>query len=227
MNLKHVEGKVVCAVNLEFKNYHTFSDGTKIRLERQFDNFNRRETHPVNAIVVSGKDIPAGAEILIHPNAPTDSNQIHNFKKLSGRETSSDTKYYSIPEEMCFIWRDGDEWKPLAPYETAMRIFIPYKGVIAGIEPTKIEDALYCTSGDLKGKAVQTLKACDYEVIYQDVNGKEGRMIRWRPNGCEKTNREPEAIAILESVTKKIKKGEYLVGLSTSDAKPINELINA
>jgi hypothetical protein len=226
MNLKHIDGKVIVAVDLEGKNWHTFSNGVKIRRERQFDEFNRRISEPVNAIVVSAENIPDGSEILIHPNAPTESNQIHNYKKLSGKETSSDVKYYSIPSEMCFIWRDGDEWRPLPPYETALRIFVPYKGFIEGIEPTQIADALYCTSGDLKGKAVKTLKACDYEVIFQDISGKEGRIIRWRPNGDEKHKREPEAIARREDVTKKIKKGEYLVGLSTSDCKPINELIN-
>lgn len=222
MSLKYVEGKVIVSVNLQYKNSHTFSDGTTIRLERQFDNLNRRETEPVNAIVVSAKDIPDGSEILIHPNAVADHHEIHNHTKLSGKETASDIKYYSIPEDMCFCYRSKDEWLPLPPYETALRIFIPYKGVILGVEPKKMKDALYCTSGEYKGVALATIKAVDYEVIFQNANGKEGRIIRWRPNGDEKTKKESEAIGILNDVTKKVNKGEYLIGLNPNDAKTIS-----
>ena len=63
-----VEGRVVISVDLESKNSHTFSDGTKIRLEREYNNLNQRETKPVNAIVIDGEDIESGSQILIHPN---------------------------------------------------------------------------------------------------------------------------------------------------------------
>ena len=64
--LKAVDGKVIISVDLEGKNSHTFSDGTKIRLERQYNNLNRRETHPVNAIVIDGEGVKSGSQILIH-----------------------------------------------------------------------------------------------------------------------------------------------------------------
>lgn len=227
MDLKHIDGKVVVAVDREGKNWHKFSDGTVIRLERQYDNFNRRETEPVNGLVISAENIPRGSEVLIHPNAATDTNQITNYRQLSGQETGSDIKYYSIPEDQCFIWKDeSGKWKPLPPYETALRVFRPYKGMMIGIEPTPLKDTLYCTSGELKGKVLATIKSSDYEIVFQNSDGREGRIIRWRPMGDEKTNREPEAVAVMNNFTDQVNEGELWVGLSTSDAKPLNELIH-
>lgn len=224
--LKHIEGRVIISVDLEAKNWHTFSNGTKIRRERQFNELNRRITEPVNAIVISGDNIPAGSEILIHPNCTHDVNRIFNYKKLSGNEEASDVKYYSVREQDCFLWLGEEgEWKPLRPYETALRVFKPYKGILDGIDPTVVKDVLYVTSGDLKGQVVKTLKACDYQIVFQDTNGQEGNVIRFRPNGDEAHDREPEAIAILHDYTKKVKSGEYLVGIEVRDAKQINELV--
>jgi hypothetical protein len=72
MKLIAPTGRVIIKINLESKNTHTFADGTKIRLERQYDNFNMRYVKPVNAEVVSSKYIPEGSEILIHHNATHD-----------------------------------------------------------------------------------------------------------------------------------------------------------
>jgi len=225
MGLKHTEGRVVVRVDREKKNYHTFADGTKIRVERQFDNFNRRETQPTNAIVVSAKGIPEGAEILVHPNAPEENNRIYDYTPLSGEEVASHVKYYSIPKDQCFAWRNENQWKPIPPFELALRVFKPYKGLLTGVEPTQLKDVLFVLTGDLKGKVVKTIKAADYEIVFQDSNGQEGRLIRFRPNCDEKTKREPEAIAILHSETNLVNGGKLLVGLSKSDCKTINELV--
>ena len=72
MILIEPSNRVIIKVDLESKNSHTFKDGTKIRLERIYDNFNMRYVKPVNGIVVNAKDIPEGAEILIHHNATHD-----------------------------------------------------------------------------------------------------------------------------------------------------------
>lgn len=227
MSLKHIEGRVIVSADLDSKNWHSFANGTKIRLERQWNNFNRRHTEPVNAIVVSGENIKEGAEILVHPNALTETNKINNFKPLSGTEAADDVKYFSIPEDMCFAWYDGEEWKPFPGYDFALRIFKPYTGIMIGVDPEQIPDVLWVTTGDLKDKAIFTLKACDYCIIFQDVDGREGNLIRFRPNGDEKTKREPEAIAILHEMTKKVKDGNLLVGIEVSDAKSINEFERA
>lgn len=221
--LKHVEGKVVVRVDPESKNSHTFSDGTKIRLERQYNNLNRRETEPVNAWVVSAENIPEGAEILIHPNALTDSYKIHNYKPLSGDEIASTWKFYGIPEDMCFIYRVNLEWLPLKGYAIGLRVFKPYQGMIANIEPTRLNDVLYVCTGELAGKAVYTLRACDYEIIYQGLNGQEERIIRFRHFEGEDNERE-EVVAIDHTLTEKVNKGELIVGLNAANAKQIKEV---
>ena len=225
MNLKHTDGRVVVSIDLQAKNSWTFADGTKIRLERQYNELNRRITEPVNAIIISAENIPTGAEVLVHPNATGEPNRIYDYQKLSGKNEGSDIKYYSITEDMCFAWLNNSKWDTLPPYETALRIFKPYGGVISGIEPELVKDTLFVTSGKLKGKVVKTIKAADYEIIFQDTNGQEGRICRFRPNGCSRTNREPEAIAILHSETNLVNGGKLLVGLSKSDCKKINELV--
>lgn len=217
--LLHPEGRVIIKINLEGKNSHRFADGTVIRRERQFDNFNRRETEAVNAVCVSGAGITNGAQILIHHNAATETYRITNYKNTLG----SDIQYYSIPTEQCFLWLDGNSWKPLPPFETALRVFKPYEGMIEGIEPTLLKDTLFVTSGDLAGQVVQTVMAADYEVVFQNTNGVEGRVIRFRPHGCDKTEREPEAIAVLHEQTELVNNGKLLVGLSKSDAKKLSE----
>lgn len=219
-SLKHVEGRVIVKVDLDSKDSWTFQDGTRIEYKRRFNNFKVGETNPVNAHVISGEGMTKGAEILIHPNAVHDSNKINNYKD------SSDTiKYYSIHPDMCFAWHDGNDWQPLEPFAFALRVFKPYEGLIAGIEPKQLKDTLYVTTGELKGKVVKTLVACDYEIIFQNKEGREGRLIRFRPFGEEKSKREEEAIAIMDGLTKEVSRGTLLIGLTNSDAKPLNESV--
>lgn len=220
IQLQAVEGKVIISVDLESKNSHTFSDGTKIRLERQYNNLNRRETHPVNATVISGEGIKSGSQILIHPNMTHETYRIYDYAPLSGALEGSDIKYYSIPSEQCYAWLDGDEWKPLKGFDFGLRVYVPYKGVIKGIEPSLLKDILYVTTGELQGKVVHTLKSCDYEVIFQGVNGQEDRLIRFRHFPDENNERE-EVIAIDDSLTEKLNNKELLIGLSPTKAKTI------
>lgn len=219
-NLKHVYGRVVVKIDEQYKNSWKFADGTQIRYERGFNNFNRRQTSPTNAIVISGENIPAGVEILVHPNAVHDSNRIFNYK-----DSNDDIKYYSIHTDMCFAWYDGERYQPIPPYEFALRVFKPYEGKLEGIQPEQMKDTLYVTSGQLKGKVVSTLKACDYEVVYQNKDLREGNLIRFRPMGDKEKQREEEAVAVLEHVTEKVLQGGYLVGISLSDAKPLQQYV--
>lgn len=215
-DLKHVHGRVIISIDLEGKNSHTFNDGTKLYIGRQFNNLNRRETEPVNAFVVSADGIPKGAEILIHPNAIHDSNKIFNFTS-----DISDVKHYSIPENQCYLWKDENwEWQPLRNFVTGLRVYEEYKGPIVGIEHEQIKNVLYITSGHLKGNVVHTLKACDYEIIFMGSSGREERVIRCRHFENEINERE-EIIGIDKDLTKKVLKGDLLVGISSSDAKSI------
>jgi hypothetical protein len=223
MKLKAPSNRVIIKVDLESKNSHTFKDGTKIKLERVYDNFNMRYVKPVNAEVVDAKDIPTGAEILIHHNATHDTYKIFNYQRPT-TEASSDIQYFSIPIEECFMWREGKGsiWNALNNFVTALRIFKPYNGMLEGIEPEVMNNKLYITSGELKGRAVNTVISSDYEIIYQNDDGTEGRIIRLRyyPDGNDRN----EIIAINDNMTELVENGDLWVGYSKSDAKQLKEV---
>lgn len=218
--LKAPVGRVIVKVNVEYKNEIAFN-GTSIRLERQFNNLNRRETEPVNAWVIAAENIPTGAEILVHHNAIHDNYRIFDCEDLIEGEKSTDIQYFSIKEADCFLWRaEGEaDWNPCTVYDTGLRIFEPYKGVLDNIPPKKLKDVLFITSGKLKGKAVATLKGCDYCIIFNDINAVEQKVIRFRPFGDKANQREPEALAELKNITKRVLNGELLVGYDQNDCK--------
>jgi hypothetical protein len=220
MKLKAPSNRVIIKVDLESKNSHTFKDGTKIKLEGVYDNFNMRYVKPVNAEVVNAKDIPVGSEILIHHNATHDTYKIFNYQRPTA-EASSDMQYFSIPIEECFMWRDkkGSTWNALNNFITGLRIFEPYTGFLEGVEPALVKNKIYVTSGELEGNVVGTVISSDYEIIYQDDDGTEGKIIRLRyyPEGNDRN----EVISIEHEFTNKVKNGELLVGYNTSDAKKL------
>lgn len=221
--LKHVQGRIVVEVDTEKKNSHTFQDGTVIRLERKYNEFNRRITEPTNATVISAENIPAGCEILVGHNALHEVNKINNYTSLSGGEAASSVKYYSLPESDCYAWRDENgELQPMKDFCFALRVFRPYEGFLVGIEPKVIPNVLYITTGELKGKICHTLVSSDYEIIYQGDNGREGRVIRVRHSDDECIERE-EITCIDHCLTEKYFNGGLLIGLNYSDAKK-NEL---
>lgn len=218
-SLRHSEGRVIVKVDLKSKKSHTFESGMEISLEREYNNFNLREVNPVNCTVISGENIPKGTEIIVDYTCVQETYQINSYK-----ETSVDIKYYSIPTILCYLYKDkSDNWKALTPYETALRVFEPYNGAIQNIAPNKLKDTLYVTSGCYKGLVVKTLIGCDYQVVFQDSNGREGNIIRFLPDGDEGTKKESEAIAILNDATEKVNNGELLIGITISDAKKLNE----
>ncbi|MES2382389.1 MAG: hypothetical protein V4538_15185 [Bacteroidota bacterium] len=215
--LKHTFGRIIVKANLQSKNEHSFSDGTKIRLERQFNNFNRRETQPVNAIVISADNIPTGSEILIGHNALHDSNKIFSYKSKS-----PDIQYFSLPEYDCFAWRNSEgKLQPMSNFEFGLRVFKPYEGNIAGIKPMQIKNVLYITTGKFKGLVCHTVEASDYTIIYQGTDGKEAQVIRIRHSDDEDFDRE-EVQAISHYLTDGVSSGTLLIGLTVSDCKTLN-----
>lgn len=225
-NLVHVEDRIVVKVDMKGKDSHTFESGLTIRRERNFNNFNRRETQPVNAIVISGEGIPKNAEILVDHNAFHETNRVNDYKNRFEKEDSDRVRYFSLPRYECYAWRLGaGGWTPIYPFEFGLMVFEPYRGVLQGIEPKVVKDTLYVLSGELKGSVVKTLKGCNYIIVYQDLNGRENYLLTFRPFGDTKRKMEEEAVAILHDETKKVKNGELLVGFSVSDAKPLNELV--
>lgn len=215
--LKHTYGRVIVKVDVEKKNYHTFENGTTIRRERNFNEFNRRITQPSNAIVISGEGIEKDSEILISHNAIHDTNKIFDY-----RNDSPNIQYFSIPEYDCFAWRDKNgQMQPMKNYEFALRIFKPYQGMIIGTPPTEIKNILYITTGTLKGKVVHTVIAADYQIVFQELDGKEGNLIRIRHSEDDTFDRE-EVMAVDHDLTEQIKRGTLLVGITQKDCKKLN-----
>lgn len=214
---------IVC--NLNYKDSHTFEGGETISLQRKFDNFNRRHTQPVNAIVIHSENIPKGAEVLCHHNATHGTYEIPDYIGLDGEFLSGSEKYFSIPETECYAWRiSGGKWNPTPGFEFGLRIFSPYTGSLSGMLPKQIKNKLLITSGEYSGKVVLTKSHCDYEIIFQSENGREERLIRLR-HFNEAENIREEILGVDNSATKKVELGEYLVGLSPKDAKQLNVLV--
>lgn len=227
--LSHPTGRVIVSVDMQYKNKHTFSNGKQIVLVRQVNNFDRKYTEPVNAMVISADTIPAGAEVLIHPNCTHDTNRLFNHKQISGHDIAAEINTFSIKEEHCYMWRKGTpEWTPCSIYDTGLRVFQPHAGMIVGIPPKRIKDVLYVTSGKFKGQVVKTMRACDYELIFNDLDGREKRIIRFRPEGDYSSDnpahhRESEAIAIMHNLTDMVNAGKLHIGLTESNCKPVND----
>ena len=217
-------GRVIIKVDVEQKNNHTFSNGTTIRLERDYDNLDKKYTSQVLGEVLAAENIPVGALILFHHNAIHDVNTVFDADLLTAEEKVAGFKVISLSEEECFCWKHiglCESWNVVKNFSTALRVFEPYKGVMQGVEPTLIKNVLYLTSGEFKGKVAHTVKAADYAITFRSETGKDEVIIRCRHYEQEWSERE-ELIAIDGDLTKKVKKGELLIGLTPNDCKVLN-----
>lgn len=223
--LKAAEGRVLLSVNMDTKNWHTFSHGQTIRHERGPNNLNYRETQPVQGEVIDSAYIPKGSVVAFQHNAAHPYYQIFNYTPLSGDDIASDIRLFSIPETACYLYRPpgGDSWLPLEGFATALRVFRPYRGLILGIAAEQLKDKLYITSGHLSGHVVQTLRACDYQIVCMGLGGQEENVIRlrhWENPQLDKDNRE-EVIMVDHYHTDLVKLGALHVGITACDAKPL------
>lgn len=223
MNLKAAAGRILLLVDTEQKNYHTFSFGLTIRRERKYNDFDRKNTEQVLGTIIDADGIPKGALALFHHNCLHAVNEIFNHGQLSGDDIASGIKVISVREEEVYLWKmpDEAEWKPAKNFCIAERVFIPYKGLIFGIEHTKINDVLYLKTGDLAGKVVRTLKACDFPIIFRNEQGVDETIIRCRHSEDDTFDRE-EIICIDHDLTEKLYAGELLIGIEPKDAKKLN-----
>ena len=221
MRLKPVSGRVIISIDSEYKNSHTFSNGLKIRLEREWDNLNRREVAPVNAIVLEAENIPIGAEVIVHHNSNHPVHELFNYKKLDGLGIASNIKHYSIPETDCYLFRMGDKWLPCKGFATALRCYIPYSGVLENIKPTRLKSRLLITSGEFKDKVCIVEHGADYQMVFQGIDGREVNVIRLRHFEDIEAERE-EIMAIDHFYTNEYLNGRLLVGLSAEHCELIN-----
>jgi hypothetical protein len=223
--LKHTKGRVIVVADKEQKNYTSFSDGTTIRLERDYNNLDRKYTQQCLGKVIDAESIPKGSLVLFHHNALHDTYKVFNHSLLDGQEITSGVSIYSIPENQCYLYKETEnsEWMPCTVFATALRVFEPYKGMLEGVPPTKIKDSLYVLTGTYKGQVVKTQKACDAEIIFRNEKGVDESIIRFRPLGDIESDREPEAIAIMSDLTNRVNKGDLLIGISENNCKKLNK----
>jgi hypothetical protein len=219
--MKHAEKRIVIKADKDGKNWHTFSDGRKIRLEREYENLDKKHTSQVLGEVISGEDVPRGAMILFHHNAMHPVNQIFNHGQLSGEELASGIEVFSISETECYLWKmPGEkEWNPIKGFAIAFNVYEPYMGKIENILPKKIKNVLYIASGELKGKVCYCLHASGLPIIFNNENGIEETIIRVRHFEGEELNEREEIIAVDLNLTKKVKKRELLIGNTPKDLK--------
>lgn len=218
-NLKVPKGKVLLKIDTDFKNNYDIKgeDGKKItiRLERDVENLNRREVAPVEGVCMYSDYIPHGSIVAINHNSAHPTNEIFDHSELNGED--SNIKLYSIPESECYLWRNPKdfEWKPLKGFAIGLRVFEPYTGILQGIESRLIKDTLYVKEGHCKGKVVKTVKAADYELVIRGTFGREERIIRFRT--FERYSDREEVMYIEPELTKMVKKGALLVGLTSNN----------
>lgn len=221
--LKPAKGRILVKCDRDFKNNHTFADGTVIKLERNVENLNHRETMPVQAICLHSEiGIPEGAIVICHHNTFHPSNEIYNHSSLSGEEIASNIGIYAVPENECYLWKtkDMNDWEAVKGFAIGERVFEPYTGIIAGVPPTKIKDTLFVKTGYFKNKVVKTLKAADYEMVFRNEQGIEQRLIRFRTFYPHQNERE-EVVSILDNLTQKAFNGEILIGLNELNCKKL------
>lgn len=187
-------------------------------------NFNLREDRPSLAEIIDGEDLPKGTGVLVNYLAIEPVYEVLDEEILTKHEKQQGYKIFAIPSDMCFAYFDKGEWLPCKEYLITMRIFKPYTGRLAGITPTLIKNRMYVVKGfsegndnekiDLSGKVAVTLDWADYEIVWHSKDNKEQRLIR---------TRDREIIGVDKDALKKIKKGEYIIGLSPTTAKKLKE----
>lgn len=217
--LRPSPGRIIVSIDKEGKNSHQLTPDIQIQLARNVENLNRRETMPVNAVVVYSDKMERGTEVLVHHNSFDPNNELFDIFPLSGTYEASNVKYFSIKEEQCFLYRDGDEWLPCHNFATALRLFKPVDTIFEGVLPDLVTGQLLVTSGEYAGKCCLVVASSDYEVVYQGIDGKEKRVIRIRHFEGEENERE-EIIAVDMGNTKLYNEGKLLAGLTDKDAKP-------
>jgi hypothetical protein len=222
--IKNIHGRVIIKADIEGKNFHTFSTGLKIRIERNYNNLDKKHTQQVLGEVVSSDTIPTGAMILFHHNSIHPVNIINNHSQLSGVEIASGIQYFSFKEDECYLWKmpKEKEWNPAKNFGTCLYLFEPYIGPLLGIPPKKIKDILYIAKGgDYAGNVCNCLKSTGMPIIFVNEDGIEETIIRMRT--YEGYSDREEVIAINYELTEKVLSGEVYVGVTEKDCKPLNK----
>lgn len=214
--MRAIKNKIIVKVPTLQKEKYALTKDTVIDIVTGFD-FNLRQDRPSLAYIVDGEDLPKGVKCLINYLAIEPSYIVANETILTDKEKKEGFKVYSIPTDMCFCIQVNGEWQPCKNFLITERIFLPYKGKLVGIEHQKVKNRMFVVKGmdewqevDLSGKCVLSLDNCDYEIIYHDTDNRKYSLIRTMSR---------EIIGIDEGLTKEVKKGKYLLGISAQNCK--------
>lgn len=222
--MKHIPGKVIVKADIEGKNWHTFTHGLRIRIERDYNNLDRKHTQQVLGEVVSAEEMPEEAMILFHFNAIHPVNMINNHSQLSGDEIASGIRYFSFREDECYLWKKygSKSWNPTKGFAIVYYVFQPYNGPLLGIQPKKLKNILYIArGGNYEGKVCRVLNYSGMPIIFLNEKGNDETIIRIRT--YKEYNEREEVAAIDEGLTEKLEKGELLIGISENNCKTLKE----
>ena len=220
--LENTPRRVLIEVDITQRNTYRFDNGTELIMFPKTNEFDRRKWMPVSGLVISSDSIPCQSEILVEHNSLEPVNAVVEYEN-----SNPNIKMYSVPEMECYAWRlpDQDRWHATKYYAIAERLFKPYAGILQNIKPERIKNTLLILSGELKGNVVHILKDGEYEIIYQDRNGKPNQLLVTFNAPAEEigdmvVDAKQEVIAIDYFLTEKWLNGELYAGLTPDHAKP-------
>lgn len=209
MNIIAGHERILIKANREKKNSFQLTEDVNIKLVRGIENFDRKQTEPVQGIVVNSEIVPIGSEVLMAHNSLHPVNEIFDHKL----ELDDNEVLYAIPKREVYFYKEkGGNWKPLEGYLVILKLFKPYSGILQGIPPTEIVDKFWVVEGEYKHQVVIADKFCFYTIIFQGEKGREEHVSRMRSD-------EFELHGISGELTEHVLSGELLIGETAETAK--------
>lgn len=251
--IEHTTKRVVIKVDIEQKNSYRFGNGQVLVMFKNTNQMDRRYYAPVSGIVISAEEIPIGSEVLVEHNSCEPTNEIFEYKDdnsdikyFSVPELEvyvwrrTEMPYYEkhdlvdiyvglVPKTILPYSTNPiiSEWHPTKYYAIAERVYEPYTGIFHGIKPSVIKNTLLIKTGELKGKIVHIVKNGQYEIIYQDTNGKPNQiLVTFHVEDQNELydpilNAKQEITAVNWQLTERYLNVELLTGLTEDNCKPI------
>jgi hypothetical protein len=211
--------RVLIAVDLKYKDRVLLGEsGVVLERPRDYDNLNHRETKISQGWVVNSDYLPIGSEVLVSHNS------FHDTNRLFGLDIEIELLnigVYAVPKMETYCYKYGSKkWNACEGFLLGMKLFEPYNGIIEGIEPKEIKRTLFVTSDcKLKHKVVDTVNAAVLPIVFNDEDFNEIIINRIRHFPNESDNVREEVLCINQEKTKKVLKGELLIGNNKSDCK--------
>lgn len=212
LKIKAPEGRVIVKIDTKQKERYALENGATLHISRGY-NFNLREDKASSGYVIDSEKIPSGSYVLTNYLATEPTYEIpYQSDFLTEEEMVHGWKIFSIPHDMVFCYQQNGEWIPCEEFILTKRVFKPYTGNLVGVEPEVVKNRMYVTKGKGEGKVVLSELNCDYEIVFHNTENREERVLRtWKR----------EIIGVDNKMTSDLKKGKYLVGLSSSTAKKL------